>query len=62
MIIVTIVDKEASWSERLLADHAIARLETGLGNVEITSGLLLLHGSLVLLGEDEARLLEEHVG
>ena len=54
--------KEASWCERLLADHAIARLETGLGNVEITGSLLLLRGSLVLLSEDKARLLEEHVG
>jgi len=55
--------KEASWCERLLADHAVARLEAGLRNVEVTSSLLLvLRGSLVLLGEDKARLLEEHVG
>ena len=60
MIIVSIVGpKEACGRERLIADHAIARLETWLRNVEISSSLLLLH--LVLLSEDKARLLIEHV-
>lgn len=63
MIIVDIVwSKEAGWCERLVADHAIAGLEARLRNVEIAGRrLLLLHGSLILLSEHEARLLEEHV-
>jgi hypothetical protein len=63
MIVVDIVGhQEASWCERLIADHAVASLEAGLRNVEINSRLLLLHGSLILLSEDKAGLLEEHVG
>ena len=63
MIVVYIVrPQEASWCERLIADHAVASLEAGLRSVEITSRLLLLHGSLILLSEDKAGLLEEHIG
>ena len=63
LIIVDIAGfKEASWCERLIADHVIASLKTGLRSVKITSSLLLLHGNLVLLSEDKAGLLEEPVG
>ena len=70
-LLVVIVDiarsQEASWCERLVivANHAVASLEAGLGNVEVTAScllLLLVHGSFILLGEDEAGLWEEHVG
>jgi len=53
--------EEASGRERLVADQAVALLEAGLGDVEISRLEWLLHG-LVLLGLYEAGLLEEHVG
>lgn len=60
---VVVGAKEAGGREGLIIDaNAIARLETWLGNVEVAGSLLLLQGSLVLLGVDEAGLLEEHVG
>ena len=54
--------QEASWCDRLIADHAVVSLEAGLRSVEIASRLLLLHDSFILLSEDKAGLLEKHVG
>lgn len=53
--------KEASGRERLVADQAVALVEAGLRDIEISRLEWLLHG-LVLLSLDEAGLLEEHVG